>query len=177
MGCQTCVVACHENNLLPDDFFFNRVETEGKSKNEMYIPTLVNGVVKIKMLPQQCNHCENPACKNNCPFNAISITSRGIVSIDREVCNSCGTCVTSCPYSNVMLDPKYNRAGKCTFCEQRILNGAEPFCVVCCPAKARKVGNLSDPNSEVSRLIREKNGYVLKKEEGTEPKVYYVPGI
>ena len=173
MGCMTCVVSCHENNYLPDDFFFNKVETEG---NHLYIATGKAPNVKIKMMPQQCNHCEDPACLKACMFGAISITSSGIVSIDREKCQSCGNCVTVCPYGNVKLDPLYNRAAKCTLCEPRILNGEEPFCVKSCPGKARKVGNLSDPTSEVSTLIREKNGYTLMPEEGTGPKVYYVPG-
>jgi Fe-S-cluster-containing dehydrogenase component len=173
MGCMTCVVSCHENNQLPDDFYFNKVETEG---NHMYIPTGTSPNLKIKLMPQQCNHCEEPACKNACPFNAISITTSGIVSVDRDVCASCGSCVTACPYSNIKLDPVYNRGAKCTLCENRILNGEEPFCVKSCPAKARKIGNLSDTNSEVSTLIREKNGYVLKPEQNTKPKVYYIPG-
>ena len=173
MGCQTCVVSCHENNMLPDEFYYNKVETEG---NEMYIPTGTPPNVKIKMMPQQCNHCEDPACMTACTSDAISITSNGIVCIDRSLCIGCGNCVNVCPYSNVKLDPTYTRAAKCSLCEPRILMGEEPFCVKSCPGKARIVGNLSDTNSKVSTLIREKNGYVLQPGDGTKPKVYYVPG-
>jgi len=48
------------------------------------------------------------------------------------------------------------------------------MCVVCCPAEARIFGDLDDPNSEVSRLIREKDGEQLLKEKGTKPQVYYL---
>lgn len=175
MGCQTCVVSCHENNMLPDDFFYNKVETEG---SDLYIPTATAAGVKIKMMPQQCNHCEEPACKNVCPANAITISNIGIVSIDRNACISCGSCASACPFSNIKLDPVYRRAIKCNLCEPRIRQGDEPFCVKSCPGKARKVGNLSDINSEVSKLIRTRKGYVLHPDAtvDTKPKCYYVPG-
>jgi hypothetical protein len=37
-------------------------------------------------------------------------------------------------------------------------------------------GNLDDPDSEVSVLIRERKGFTLQSEYGTEPSVYYVDG-
>jgi molybdopterin-containing oxidoreductase family iron-sulfur binding subunit len=37
------------------------------------------------------------------------------------------------------------------------------------------VGDLDDPNSEVSRMIRDKNGFTLLREKGTKPSVYYLP--
>ena len=47
------------------------------------------------------------------------------------------------------------------------------MCVVCCPTKARIYGDLDDPDSEVSRAIRERGGYVLLEEQGTRPQVHY----
>ena len=43
-----------------------------------------------------------------------------------------------------------------------------------CPAEARIVGDLSDPDSEVSRYIAEKGAQPLMPEHGTEPNVYVV---
>ncbi len=43
-----------------------------------------------------------------------------------------------------------------------------------CQARALTFGDLDDPNSEVSKLIREKHGFVLHEEYGTEPSVYYI---
>ena len=63
---------------------------------------------------------------------------------------------------------------KCTFCEHRVAHGQSPYCVESCPSGARIFGDLSDPNSEVSKLLKKYKGTVLKPEAGTEPNVYYI---
>ncbi len=77
---------------------------------------------------------------------------------------------------------------KCNFCAERIDAGlasglqpgidrdATPACVNTCPAQALTFGDLDDPDSEVSRLIREKGGFQLHPEYGTEPSVYFIDG-
>jgi len=92
------------------------------------------------------------------------------------------------PYKNPDLEKPYGReqrriAGgghrqgvieKCTFCVQRVEKGLQPACVANCPVFALHFGDLDDPNSEVSRLIREKRAFRLREEFGTSPKVFYV---
>jgi phenylacetyl-CoA:acceptor oxidoreductase subunit 1 len=75
---------------------------------------------------------------------------------------------------------------KCTFCQERIDEGlkkglkpgvdreATPACVNICQVKARHFGDLNDPESNVTVLIRERMGRPLRPELGTEPSVYYV---
>jgi len=77
---------------------------------------------------------------------------------------------------------------KCNFCMERIDAGlakglkpgvdraATPACVNTCQARALTFGDLDDPNSEVSRLIKERNGFSLHPEYGTEPSVFYIDG-
>jgi molybdopterin-containing oxidoreductase family iron-sulfur binding subunit len=63
---------------------------------------------------------------------------------------------------------------KCTFCDHRVREGKLPACVESCPADALHFGDLDDPDSEVSRLLRKYKGFRLKEHLGTEPKVYYI---
>ena len=64
---------------------------------------------------------------------------------------------------------------KCNFCVHYQALGLDPACVRACPGKARFVGDLDDPKSEVSRMIRDSNGFNLLPEKGTMPSVFYLP--
>jgi len=94
------------------------------------------------------------------------------------------------PYANPDLEQAYGAeqrriAGgghikgvmeKCTFCVHRLEQGLEPACVNVCPTRAILFGDLDDPNSTVSRILREKPSFRLLEEVGTEPRVHYVGG-
>jgi len=94
------------------------------------------------------------------------------------------------PYRNPDLDgrfgPEQRRVAgggrlkgvieKCTFCVHRVEKGLPPACVANCPAFALHFGDLDDPKSEVSQLLRKKPSFRLLEELGTEPRVHYVGG-
>ena len=69
----------------------------------------------------------------------------------------------------------YGTATKCDYCMDRVKEGREPACVEACPAKARHFGDIDDPESEVSILIRRERGFQLNPEFGTDPSCYYLP--
>jgi len=68
---------------------------------------------------------------------------------------------------------------KCNFCAERLRNGGTPACV----EAARQVpggegalvfGDVSDPDSEISNLLREKHTICRRVSLGTGPNVYYI---
>jgi phenylacetyl-CoA:acceptor oxidoreductase subunit 1 len=75
---------------------------------------------------------------------------------------------------------------KCNFCIEKVDKARDngltpgidrevsPTCVNACPVKARTFGDLDDPNSNVSKLVKERKGRQLHHEYGTEPSVYYL---
>jgi len=75
---------------------------------------------------------------------------------------------------------------KCTFCAHRIDAGlaqgrrpgideeATPACVNVCPVGARVFGDLNDPNSRVSELLRERESVTLRESVGSHPRVFYL---
>lgn len=81
---------------------------------------------------------------------------------------------------------------KCTFCVQRIRRSEEqalvenrplrdgevvPACVQACPTNALVFGDLKDPDSEATRLVRgNQRKFRLLEELGAEPQVYYLQG-
>ena len=92
------------------------------------------------------------------------------------------------PYRNPDLEERYGPerrhiAGsghikgvieKCTFCVQRVERGLNPACVSICPTFALKFGDLDDPNSEVSRILRRRQHFRLLEEHNTQPRVFYL---
>ncbi|WP_449314670.1 4Fe-4S dicluster domain-containing protein [Rubneribacter sp.] len=193
IGCQTCAMACRLANNLPNGTWWNRVLTDGGA--HMDTPRLEDGGYVMEYIPVACQHCDNPACAKVCPVGATyKDPETGVVRQDYDKCIGCRMCVAACPYTGVRSfnweEPKYAAAlpvgdadvpahqkhvvEKCTFCYQRITRGEDPACMVLCPGRARHWGDLDDPESEVSQLIRKREVKQLLPEKGTEPSVYYL---
>lgn len=66
---------------------------------------------------------------------------------------------------------------KCTFCVHRLDKGLQPACVDTCPVGALIFGDSDDPQSPVSRTLRERESFQLLEELGTKPSVHYVGGV
>ena len=148
----------------------------------------------MSYLPVNCQHCENPACVKVCPVGAtFKDAETGIVRQDYDKCIGCRMCMAACPYTGVRSfnweEPQYaidfpvggtvpehqkHTVEKCTLCNHRVSEGLEPACIAACPARARHFGDLDDPDSEVSRLVREREHMQLLPEKGTNPSVYYL---
>ena len=80
-----------------------------------------------------CRHCTDPICVKSCISGALSIID-GVISIDKEKCIGCYTCILVCPYGCVMPDGEGHAAQKCQLC---IDNGRDiPACVAGCPNQA-----------------------------------------
>ena len=145
-----------------------------------------------------CNHCSSPACTKVCPVKATwKRAEDGIVMMDMHRCIGCRYCMAACPYRARSFNWFYPRPDikgpsnpeyptrtkgvveKCTFCAERIGLGREPACVeaskkVAGGAGALTFGNLSDPRSEVSRILREKRTICRQTGFGTRPNIYYI---
>jgi molybdopterin-containing oxidoreductase family iron-sulfur binding subunit len=186
-------MACKQANRTPPGVFWSRV-LRGETGE---FPNSVR-----QALPVLCMQCEEPDCMKVCPTGATYQTEDKIVRVDKDKCIGCKYCMMACPYGarysvqewKSYFPPglplsDYERfakqeweekrglgvATKCDFCIDRRAEGREPACVQSCPGKARVFGDLDDPESEISYLIKTKRGFVLRPEVGTEPKVYYLP--
>lgn len=191
IGCQTCALACKMQNNVPMGMLWNRVLTESDEGIDG-----VQGVypdVEKKYVPVSCQHCENAPCVKVCPVEATYKDENGRVLIDYDRCIGCRYCMAACPY-NVrvfkweeaaqnpnfkygdprVLDRKVGVVEKCSLCKELTDDGNEPRCVQTCPAEARIFGDLDDPESTISRYIREHDAEVLLAEKGTKPSVYYI---
>lgn len=163
IGCYACRVACQNQNQLEakDDFIRYEVKETGAYPN-----------VSVETVSLQCMHCSDAPCAKVCPTGAAHIGADGIVSVDHGRCIGCLYCMTACPYQVRVRNEKTGAVDKCRLCAAGAPDGATN-CVTACPTGVRIVGDLDDPNSEVSRAIAELNAQPIAGTL-TESKVFYV---
>jgi Fe-S-cluster-containing dehydrogenase component len=186
VGCTACVVACKSEHNTPSGIFQTTVLDKEMGKYPKCIRVFV---------PVLCNHCDEPTCVDVCPTKASYKQDNGVVNIDYEKCIGCAACVEHCPYQvrtlvqdNRVLFPDgvstfekpvhrkipNNVATKCDFCYHRLDAGKQPVCSEICPTEARVCGDLDDPNSEASQLIKKWKAWTMLPEKGTRPRVFYI---
>jgi len=193
-GCHSCTVACKVEHHTPPGVFWAKVVRIESGK----YPTVIRQAV-----PLLCMHCREPECEKVCPTGATKKQPDGRVTVDSEECVGCRYCAVACPYGARCFTSdwkdyftgdrkpsspyaEYSKrkwleesdkgvVSKCDFCEERVEQGKQPACVNACPCEARTFGDLDDPESEVSQLIKKRRGMQLHPEYGTDACVYYLP--
>ncbi len=189
IGCNSCTLACKQENGTPAGIHFARVITREVGTYPQ---------AKRTFLPVLCNHCADAPCAEACPTGATHIRADGIVMVEREKCIGCRACAVACPYMNRhfieqgFLAQGYSGNGvspyetlkfgafdegtmtKCTLCAHRVDHGLEPACVVTCPTDARIFGDWEEVDGRLQTLVRERNGWSLLPEANTKPSVLYL---
>lgn len=199
IGCKVCTVACKQSNNVPVDSWRRIIDCGVGGSPERYrlsiplhcmhcsepscmevCPTKAtyrrpDGIVNIDY--KKCIGCGY--CIVACPYEARTITYH----------NKSEFLVKSIEKDLEIGEGDNDRIGvctKCNFCLPRIEEGlakgkqpgmdpeATPMCVVSCIAEANNFGDLDDPDSVVSKLIRERKNFCLNENLGTLPSVYYL---
>jgi len=124
-GCDTCAVACKQENNPRDGSRWIRVQTKGVQK--------VDGQLRLTFNPARCLQCAAPPCKEACSVAAISQRPDGIVLVDPEACNGCKACLEACPFGVMQFNAEKRVAEKCHLCYHRLDRGEKPACVDKCP--------------------------------------------
>ncbi len=169
IGCKGCQVACKMENDIALGVNRNTVRQVGP------IGTYPN--LEMYFLPTMCQQCDNPACVNVCPTGACYKNPEdGVVLIDTDMCIGCESCKNACPYDAITENRELRTMDKCTLCVQLRKEGETPACVRNCAGKALHVGDIDDPNSEVSRLIAEagEEHVFTFRDMGCQPNTRYI---
>jgi Fe-S-cluster-containing dehydrogenase component len=164
VGCSDCVVACQTENNVPVGFCRD------------WVVEVVDGTypnVSIELRSERCNHCNNSPCVRCCPTGASHFEEGGIVVVNPNKCIGCGACIQSCPYDARYSHPE-GYVDKCTFCIHRVKQGSDPACVSVCPTKCMYFGDLSDPNSKIVNVLKNRKYKSLAPEAGTQPQIFYL---
>jgi len=202
--CHACVAACRIEHFLPLGMTWPRLiayETDVPGQELTTLPVRCNQCKEApcvevcpaeatKKRPDGIVYVDNNKCVGCrycvvvCPYQNRTFFSR-----DKDPGFFPGYERTRFEKAGRKLYPHISgTTEKCDFCMERIDAGmtkglvpgkdreATPACVNTCQARALTFGDLDDPNSEISQLIKEKNAFQLHPEYGTEPSVYYIDG-
>jgi Fe-S-cluster-containing dehydrogenase component len=175
-ACYCCFIAC-KDEYWDNDYPPYTAAQPRHGQSWMNIAMNERGkhpYVKVAYMPVPCMHCEDAPCIKAARDGAIYKRPDGIVVIDPQKAVGQKKLVKSCPYGAIFWNEEKNIPQKCTFCVHRLEEGGIPRCVQACPTGCIHFGDLDDPESEVSRLIRSAKAGVLHPEWNTRPLVYYL---
>jgi Fe-S-cluster-containing dehydrogenase component len=196
IGCGYCTLACQAHNDINPDIQWNRLQVTGEVNNKtVFLPRPCMQCTKapcVEVCPVNASYYRSDGivmmdydrcigcryCEVACPYQARSFNWKAF--------DGTNPAVPKWGQPEVARRPR-GVVEKCAFCYQRIDRGlsfglkpgidadATPACVAICPTGARIFGDLNDPESNVSTLLKSHSSYRLREDLGTSPRVYYLP--
>ncbi|HJP84339.1 MAG TPA: 4Fe-4S dicluster domain-containing protein [Fimbriimonadaceae bacterium] len=131
IGCNACVAACAE------------CDTHAGT-SMIHLETIERGDT-VQTTPIICMHCEEPACAEVCPADAIKRTADGVVQSSlKPRCIGCSNCVFACPFGVPKYLPQIDQMMKCDMCYDRTSVGKKPMCATVCPSQALFYGTAEE---------------------------------
>jgi molybdopterin-containing oxidoreductase family iron-sulfur binding subunit len=187
--CDDCVTACQTENGWGTGS--NNEELSSDRQKAQWIRKVKltdKQTGHVQSLPLMCQHCEHPPCVDVCPTGASMKRADGIVLVDKHICIGCRYCMMACPYKarsfiheelqnqKVVAPRGKGTVESCTMCVHRVDEGGTPACVEACTKtdkKAMMFGDLNDPNSAISKRLKEFGGEQIRADLGLNTGVRY----
>lgn len=116
-GCRSCAAACAYGHHVQS--FLGHAQLKGEVE-----------------LPLHCMHCEQPACAEACPNEAMLKQEDGTVTRSQFKCVGCNSCAVACPFGVIQPDLFKHIVPKCDLCMDRLEEGEIPRCVQSCTSGA-----------------------------------------
>lgn len=116
-GCRSCAAACAYGHHLQSLLGHGKVEGQAE-------------------LPLHCLQCEQPACVEACPNEAMQKQEDGSVQRSHFQCVGCRSCSVACPFGVIQPDLGKHIVPKCDLCIDLLKEGEVPRCVQTCTSGA-----------------------------------------
>jgi phenylacetyl-CoA:acceptor oxidoreductase subunit 1 len=197
VGCQTCTAACRHANATSPAVQWRRVlDIEAGTYPEVSRTFVPVGCQHCADPP--CMHvCPTTATRKRadgivtvdydicigCAYCEVACPYQARFKIDKESF----AYGSATPLEQMIAnEERIGVSQKCTFCSDRIDDGlanglvpgvdprATPACVNSCIADALHFGDVEEPESNVSKLLRQNSNFRMHEELGTAPGFYYL---
>lgn len=184
--CTACVDACNDEHAIKS---FDRPESDTQWIRKVTIKD--NKTEFTRELPLMCQHCEHPPCVDVCPTGASFKREDGIVLVDKHICIGCRYCMMACPYKarnfiheaiteqNATAPRGKGTVEACTMCMHRVDEkgaNAKTACQEACNKDGHQAitfGDLNDPESAISKQLKEHGSTKIRADLGLNPGVSY----
>ena len=122
-----------------------------------------NGLKTIRELATfrfTCRKCEDAPCIGVCPADALEKDKEGIITRYTNLCVSCKSCVTICPFGTMMTDFFKHHRNRDLFYDLEDGKEMEKFINACPPGTVKFTDDDESPEKNIFKL----NDRVLIKE-------------
>src|SRR5512139_3080894 len=176
IGCYNCFLSCRDE-FAGNEYRGYSTAQPMEGQNWIRVIEKERGQypkVKVSYTPIPCMHCDDAPCIKMAQNGAIYRRPDGIVIIDPVKAKGQRELISSCPYRVIEWNEEKQVAQKCILCAHMLDRGEkEPRCVESCPTQALIFGNLDDPDSQVSKMLKENSWEKLSPEFNLKEKVLY----
>jgi Fe-S-cluster-containing hydrogenase component 2 len=120
-----------------------------------YSSANTNGLKTIRELATfrfTCRRCEDAPCIAVCPADALEKDSDGVIMRHTNLCVSCKSCVTICPFGTMMTDFFSHHRNKDLFYDLCDHEQARRFVEACPPGTARLTDEKEKPDEHIYQL-------------------------
>lgn len=120
-----------------------------------YLSSNKNGLKTVRELATfrySCRKCKDAPCITVCPSEALEKDEEGIISRYTNLCISCKSCVTICPFGTMMTDFFKHHRNKDIFYDLTDSSEVEKF-IAACPSGTVTITDAKEsPSENIFRL-------------------------
>ena len=126
---------------IPEGYFFQSLNPNG-----------LKTIRELAIFRFTCRKCEDAPCISVCPADALEKDGDGIIDRHTNLCISCKSCVTICPFGTMMTDFFRHHLNKDLFYDLNDKKEMELF-IDACPPGVASLGEFKEsPEENIYRL-------------------------
>lgn len=139
----------NSSTLLPEALFYQSVNSNG-----------LKSIRELATFRYTCRKCEDAPCISVCPADALEKDDEGLINRLTNLCVSCKSCVTICPFGTMMSDFFKHHRNRDLFYDLRDDDELKKFISKCPEGTVSLTDDDESPKDNIYRL----NEKVLIKE-------------
>jgi Fe-S-cluster-containing hydrogenase component 2 len=143
------VMAEKSDITIPESYFYESLNSNG-----------LKTVRELATFRFTCRRCEDAPCIIVCPAEALEKDEEGIINRHTNLCISCKSCVTICPFGTMMTDFFKHHRNKDLFYDLNNSKEIELFIKACPPGVVSVTESDESPSENIYKL----NDKVLVRE-------------